>query len=468
VSVVPSQGDRLYVTVPSQIADLSHIPAQLVAVDRYNNLVRLDTPEFEPASVQESKRAVTPLDNNRDTAVYCGRVSAESTGSRVHIVERKTQLDGLSNPCLKSEGRPRLYWGEIHVHTGQSDGYGTVSDCLAYAREVAGLDFAGAGDHASMMTPSGWERVKDACNRANIPDEFVTLIGYEWADLRFLPQRDGTVKASGGGEANIYTSRDELPLFRALDPGAQGREKLWKLLEPFGEDVVVIPHHPLCRINWDYHNPFFERVIEIYSQWGDAETRDNPRMPNDQFGLSLQELLARDAHVGIIAGSDNHEGRGGLSGINHERCGAYTNIVMKAGLTAVWAEDLTREGIIVALRNRSCYGTTGERIIVEFFVNEQPMGSELALNASQIADSGVSVRATVYGTDAIDTVTVVRNNSKVFESKADAEVVSIEFLDNDVAEAFQAGATVYYYLRVVQRDGNRAWSSPVWVKSVVE
>jgi len=45
------------------------------------------------------------------------------------------------------------------------------------------------------------------------------------------------------------------------------------------------------------------------------------------------------------------------------------------GVTGVYATDLTREAIFEALRERRTYGTTGDRIIVDWRLDGHPMGS---------------------------------------------------------------------------------------------
>ncbi|NIS74992.1 MAG: DUF3604 domain-containing protein, partial [Deltaproteobacteria bacterium] len=52
----------------------------------------------------------------------------------------------------------------------------------------------------------------------------------------------------------------------------------------------------------------------------------------------------------------------------------YKFVPSKAGLTAVWTDLLSRHSIYDALRARRCYATTGERIIVEFWVDGHFMG----------------------------------------------------------------------------------------------
>jgi len=46
------------------------------------------------------------------------------------------------------------------------------------------------------------------------------------------------------------------------------------------------------------------------------------------------------------------------------------------GLTAIIALETTREALFLALVNRSCYATTGERIVMGFFIAGASMGND--------------------------------------------------------------------------------------------
>jgi hypothetical protein len=122
------------------------------------------------------------------------------------------------------------------------------------------------------------------------------------------------------------------------------------------------------------------------------------------------------------------------------------------GVAAVYAPELTRKEIFKALKERRCYATTGERIMVEFYVNGAMMGAEIKAGSTRYLE------ARVIGTDRLRSIEVIKNGYTwaIHEAHGDAETLSWE--DKEKEKEID-----YYYLRVTQADGAMAWSSPVYV-----
>jgi len=217
-------------------------------------------------------------------------------------------------------------------------------------------------------------------------------------------------------------------------------------------DVILIPHHTKMWLDWDYNHPELEPVLEIYSIWGSGEKAGTHLWDLREMTGGAQEAWARGYKIGVIAGSDTHAGLPGRSIWYSDR---DDFLRYPAGYAAVWARELTRAGIFEALRARRCYGTTGARIILETFLGEYPMGSEVAW-----ADKSTprEFRVNVWGTAGLDTVTVVKNNLAVHTFKPNSEHAQLSWEDRS-----EAGTGDYYYVRVRQLDGNYAWSSPTWL-----
>ena len=79
------------------------------------------------------------------------------------------------------------------------------------------------------------------------------------------------------------------------------------------------------------------------------------------------------------------------------------------------------------------------------------------------------IRAGVHGTDLIERIEVIRNNTEVCTYRGDGEDVEFEWVDQQDLTRIALQRTVrgrsqtcYYYLRITQADGQIAWTSPIW------
>jgi len=132
---------------------------------------------------------------------------------------------------------------------------------------------------------------------------------------------------------------------------------------------------------------------------------------------------------------------------------------------AVCARELTRGAIFEALWNRHCYGTTGDRIILDFSINGHPMGAEIRSN-EPLRTRRISVR--VSGTADIERIDVVRNGLDTYTHVGESVEEEFNWVD---AEEFDTVCLVpkdgepfiYYYIRVTQANDEMAWSSPIWI-----
>jgi hypothetical protein len=90
-------------------------------------------------------------------------------------------------------------------------------------------------------------------------------------------------------------------------------------------------------------------------------------------------------------------------------------------------------------------------------INGHSMGSELECPADEPRRIGIAL----HGTCAIERVEIIRNNRVILTETGDGR------WDIDLTHG-EAGADRpldYYYVHVVQCDGEQAWASPIWVSS---
>jgi hypothetical protein len=118
----------------------------------------------------------------------------------------------------------------------------------------------------------------------------------------------------------------------------------------------------------------------------------------------------------------------------------------------VLTDDTTREGIMKAIAARHAYAAT-DNIVLDVRSGEHMQGDIFAVTGRP------RIEIRVEGTAPIEQVEVIRNNQFVFSNRPGKASVQLRFEDRDP----KAGES-YYYVRVQQRDGQMAWSSPMWMR----
>ena len=344
-------------------------------------------------------------------------------------------LSGRANPCRVFAELPerRIYWGDIHGHTNISDGLGaSAEEYFAFGRDVAGLDVCALTDHGHF----DWPQTIAAVKAFYAPGRYVTLLAQE--------------AGAGSDHMNLYFRHGDTPHIASWTKRYDEFQSIVRAQYNEGGEPEVItgPHH------FTYHRgddryPFglwddrIIRFVEVYSSHGTSEYLGNPRpcagaKDRDKF---MQAGLARGRRFGVIASSDNHDSKPGRTIWGH----------YPGGLVAFCAPELTREAIWNALWDRHTYAASFDRIYMEFTVDDQPMGSEV------IAQGPPKIHYYVIGkTDAL-TAVLLRNNEELRRDAATNGVLEVT-----IEDAPPAGAA-FYYLRVEQENGERAWSSPIWV-----
>lgn len=401
-----------------------------------------------------------------------------------HQVEIGNEAVGYvrSNPVRVAEEEPelRLYWGDLHSHSEISkDGIGSGS--FEFARDFSNLDFFASTEHTSGdrdeigITDAEWEEIQAAVRNYHQPGRFVTLLGYECS----FPHPYG--------HHNVYFDGDEAPLYRDNEVRTLG--ELWELLA--SRRAFTVPHHTGIRFGgtagpgasavWDRDHPL-RPLIEIYSGHGQSERFDpNDPLSYDQLPFFqrwknwfprhapdtsdeyrtvsgptsvegphyAQDAWAAGLKMGTVAASDDHTARPGQP---------------SKGLTAVWAPALDRGSIFGSLFERRAYGTTGQRIYLDFRINGEWPGSRIQSSKPPV------ISLEVHGTDDLEWVELVRFDDsegtyQILERWAPG---TVHFSASKTDPTFSGSA--FYYVRLQQRgpvEGRpaRAWSSPIWVSS---
>lgn len=369
------------------------------------------------------------------------------------ITVAQGNVTGKSNviDVSANEQESNIYFGDFHGHTWFSDGMYWIDDHYIYARDVAGLDFAGVTDHTEEPYNFSKEYVLPYANRFFKPSEFISLYAHEWT------------RGDGFGHINpLFLKEDEFDIFNAsnyLNP-----DELWKALK--GREVITPPHHTAARANggaggynWDFYDEVFLKTVEIASKHGISECMPEDGNPYPiRGGMNpiriVQYALGEKGYkLGIIGSSDAHATR--LGELYHPGGGYETSVI-----TAAYSNEFSREAIYYAIKNRNTYATTGEKILVEFSINGYPMGSEFEL----ANEEKPSIHLKVGGTNKIKDIVVWKfSSAKGWEKNlvidGNSAIVTKDYTDNDFDHSS------LYYVRVTQEGEplELAWTSPIWI-----
>jgi hypothetical protein len=312
-------------------------------------------------------------------------------------------LLGVARPTSRAQAAPgdegaryQLYWGDLHNHNAVGYAKGSLQRSIEIAREH--LDFFAFTGHAAwhdmpkmpgerhMKWVNGfqvhrehWDKTRQMLRDAT-DESFTALLGYEWHSSRF-------------GDYCMIFPEDQPELYLP--------DHVDKLLKFAGDrNALAIPHHLAYARGWrganfDHFSSSASPVVELFSEHGCSESVTSPvgdfirhSMGGRATVNTVERQLAKGLRFGFVASSDDHRGYPGAYG---------------EGLVAVWASDCSASALIEAVRKRRTYAVTGDRIQLDFTVNEQPMGSEL----KQTTDRQIDVK--VESPDSIKSIELIRN-----------------------------------------------------------
>ena len=380
-ALAPGAPLRLVAAAPSEGVVGKEVRIKVRAEDRWGNPAPLPAAPRVDAGEGVSSRA----EGADGRGVYGYALRWERPGVyRPRFEVPGAGLQAASNPVRLHPAPPalRLYWGDLH--SGQTDigcGAGSLEDHFAYARDVAGLQFASQQANDHYVGAGVWDHVRRVSRDFDAPGHFACFLGCEWSP----PTEDG-------GDRNVIYRGDETRLRRSgrffreeePDPEPDLPRAPEFLAAMRGEEVVLNLHVGGRPTNLDYHEPAIEPLFEIHSTHGTSE-------------WFVEDALRRGYKVGVTAGTDGVMGRPGAC-----QPGRRLSRTVRNGLTAVYAGDLTREALWEAFKARRCYATSGERILLGVEVDGRLMGEEYETAGRPL------VRIRVEGTAAVERVDLLR------------------------------------------------------------
>ena len=365
------------------------------------------------------------------------------------------------------DGKP-VFMGDIHIHTAESlplgqDGCGTrsVLENLAYARDVACLDFAAVTDHDWQMLAEDFVNLRRCNESVNEDGRFTAINAFEWTSATYGHRnvyfKDGTeipeTLKPFDYQAEPYDPTVKYGVRSENDPNPND---LFAWLKENQLEAITIPHHPSAEQFtmdlFEFFSEEYDRLVEVYSSWGTFIDAHHPvNMNNGHIQEYSYPRYAGKKHFGFVASSDGHDGYGGDGSDSPDK--HHIAHWAGSGRVCVISPSLSRASIFEALKNRRCYAVTGDPILVSFRIGGREMGS---LIKEPLSDSTHSTDLTLHviGTCRIEEITVYANGRMVGHFTPGAEAFEITC-------PIRLEKATSYYAEIRQEDGEYAWTSPI-------
>jgi hypothetical protein len=343
--------------------------------DKARNRATGVIPGYE-ISLNGSPIAVIP--SGSEAIVKIPDLSLQNEGTYRFKIVSTEGVVCMSDPVwVQKNVENHIYWGDLHGHCEFADGQGSPDAYFQFGRDDARLDFLCLSEHDVFLDDFKWKHLQDCLARYEEESSFVPLLAYEW-----------TAPPGLGGHHNVYFRKGDgeiVGLHKAHNLGS-----LFEALKHLNDDgdVLVIPHaHQIG--DWKQADAELVAGVEIVSQHGAFEW----------FG---QRYLDSGHHVGFVGGSDNHQGHPGYSSASP------TIVESKNGLTGALAPALNSEKVFSAIRNRSVYATSGERILVDFSIDGTGMGGSIPKEGPH------KIHVAIAGTSALNQIDIIRGDRTIF------------------------------------------------------
>jgi hypothetical protein len=361
------------------------------------------------------------------------------------------------------EGRPhRIVRGDFHRHTelswdrgGEPDG--SLQDFYRYMIDAAALDFGASTDHQGGSWPYWWWYTQKMTDMHHVPGAYAAIFGYERSAQYPFGHRNMFFARRGDARVTPFFLKNgvkafELPVGPEGDEPGTGSPDLvtndQRLLyeEIRANGALAIAHTSATNQGgrWTDNDPALEPVVEIFqgartsSEQPGGPLVTDPTKDTEQMQLigyrpegMVSAAWAKGYKLGVIASSDHFS----------------THI----SFAMVYTTDVSRKGILDAIRKRHTYGAT-DNIILDVAMGSHFMGDEFSLSRHE------PIRVKVRGTRAIARVEIIKDSKVIYAAQPGKRDVDFQFTDTgDVAGRH------YYYVRLQQDDQMTAWSSPFFV-----
>ncbi len=371
----------------------------------------------------------------------------------------------ISQAPLKAQTPLNFYFGNIHAHTGFSDGnkdaaltgVNDAAGSYAYAKNSQNFNFLGISEHNHFtntnnpgFTVNEWPLLVNQSNAANQDGTFLCMPGMEYG-----------VSSNFNGHVLIYN----YPQLIGWEPnnyqvfnGKSDYDALWRkvnlqpgafayLAHPSFSDYTLNGSSSTSLLNGAYVSAYDSAIVGMPFRSGLAFSTDTT-YSDYSLGSYLdyyKRILCKGYHLGIGYDHDNHYLTFGRS---------------NAGRLVVMMPTLTRANFYAAMRNMKFYGSDDWNAKITFSMGSANMGD---ITSGTIAPSFNVVHNDMDGeqADSIIVWTGVSGGSAILPTRLGFVKGSNTYAFTDNANLIN-GQERFYFLEIKQADGQVIISSPIW------
>lgn len=354
------------------------------------------------------------------------------------------------------------YFGQLHSHTQYSDGAGPLTDALRYVENLpasANVQFVAFTDHSNYFDSSSSPNVEAALYDTSLvkdSDANHSWKTYKDTIAKFNEDNAGSMVAIGGfemtwsggpGHINTFNtpgivSRNNKTLNNKTDDA--GMKAYYALLsQAEGASSISQFNHPGTTFGNFKDFNYWDPVIDSRMYMVEVGNGEGAIGAGGYYPSYEQYIMALDKgwHLAPTNNQDNHKGKWGNA--NDAR-------------DVILTDDFSEQGIYEAIRALRMYATEDKNLELTYTVNGLMMGSSI----TEVPDK-LNIEVTVNDPDASDSIAkveVVANSGKVAYTWDNAAQLGSGKLSATLDPSYS-----YYFIRVTQKDGDLAVTSPVWV-----
>ena len=391
--------------------------------------------------------------------------AADLVDGRTEVTVKATRTDSkeASFNWFFTVGKTKYqhYFGQLHSHTQYSDGSGTLDSALTHIKNLpasANIQFVAFTDHSNYFDKNGEANPEGALYDMSKATEYSRGLWseYKGAIADFNAVNGSSLLALGGfemtwsggpGHINTFNtpgivSRNNKTLNnKTADAGMKAYYALLSQAE--GAQSISQFNHPGTTFGNFKDFNYWDPVIDSRMYMVEVGNGEGAIGAGGYYPSYEQYIMALDKgwHLAPTNNQDNHKGKWGNA--NDAR-------------DVIITDDFSEAGIYEAIRALRMYATEDKNLELTYTVNGLMMGSSI----TEIPDK-LNVEVTVNDPDASDSIAkveVVANSGKVAYTWDNAAQLRSGKLSATLDPSYS-----YYFIRVTQKDGDLAVTSPVWV-----